>query len=48
MSLARFQDAMVRLILDPDFRERVASGDASPGDGLSARETARLRHIARP
>lgn len=47
MSLARFQDAMVRLILDPDFRDLVAAGDEMPGDDLDARETARLRHIAR-
>ena len=47
MSLARFQDAMVRLILDPNFRDRVAAGDAPPDDTLDAREHARLRHIAR-
>lgn len=47
MSLARFQDAMVRLILDPDFRDRIAAGDAPPDDTLDARERARLRHIAR-
>ena len=47
MSLARFQEAMVRLILDPDFRDRVAAGDAPPDDTLDAREYARLRHIAR-
>lgn len=47
MSLARFQDAMVRLILDPDFRDRVAAGDDVPGGELDARETARLQRIAR-
>lgn len=50
MSLDRFQNAMVRLIIDPDFRDRVAdardTADDGLHDGLTPRETMRLRRIA--
>ena len=33
MSLAHFQDAMVRLITDPDFRDHIAAGHARRAQG---------------
>ena len=47
MSLAHFQDAMVRLITDPDFRDHIAAGHAATDATLSERETTRLQRIAR-
>ena len=47
MSLAHFQDAMVRLITDPDFRDQIAAGNAATDATLSDRETTRLQRIAR-
>jgi hypothetical protein len=47
MSLAHFQDAMVRLITDPDFRDHIAAGNAATDATLSERETTRLQRIAR-
>ena len=41
MSLAHFQDAMVRLITDPDFRDHIAAGHAATDATLSEREAAR-------
>ena len=46
MSLERFQETMVRLIVDPDYRDRIADGREARDEGLTERETARLRRIA--
>src|SRR5262249_3348778 len=47
MSLAAFQAMLVRLVIDPDFRDKVArEGVAALPDGLSARERSRLVAVA--
>lgn len=46
MSLERFQETMVRLIVDPDYRDRIADGREARDAALTERETARLRRIA--
>ncbi len=47
MSLATFQTALARLIMEPDFRDRVRTGgDAAPSGDLDDIERARLRGIA--
>jgi len=48
MSLDSFQSCLARLIADPDYRDRVrAAGEAAIDSGLTERECARLRTIAR-
>ena len=46
MSLQAFQSAMLRLIVDPAFRDAVRADGTDQCAGLSALESARLRRIA--
>lgn len=47
MSLPAFQSAMLRLILEPAFRDRVRARGLADQPDLTALEAARLRRIAR-
>jgi hypothetical protein len=48
MSQRRFQALMARLVIDPDFRDRVRrEGDAALGDDLTTVEKRRLSGVAR-
>jgi hypothetical protein len=46
MSLPAFQSALLRLIVDPAFRDAVRAQDGLPAAELTALEAARLRRIA--